>query len=141
MPYWQLIYHITWATKDREPLLTEQIENDAHERIRVQAIKLGAMVHAVNGMADHIHLIASVPPTVQLSTFVGQVKGAVSATINRDHPNQRLQWQPSYAIFSLDAKRLPHHVAYVQRQKAHHADQTIFPVLERDGWDGKASGG
>ena len=133
MVYWRLFYHITWATKTREPLVTAEIEAEIHQLIRSNAVSQGARVHAVNGMPDHIHLIASIPPSIDLSTFVGRVKGATSAIHNKEHPEQRIEWQRSYAIFSLDAKRLPHHVAYVENQKDHHRDATTFAVLERDG--------
>ena len=35
-------------------------------------------VRAINGMADHVHLVVTVPPTLPLSMFIGQIKGSSS---------------------------------------------------------------
>jgi putative transposase len=132
MPYWQLFYHVTWSTKNREPLLTPDLEPLVHELIRGKAIGLGATVFAVNGMADHIHLITSIPPKIAVAIFIGQVKGITSTKVNKSLSVSPLfAWQDEYGIFSLDKKRLPNHVAYVERQKEHHAQGTIIPLLER----------
>jgi hypothetical protein len=41
------------------------------------------IVHAVHGMSDHVHLVATVPPTVAISRFIGQVKGSSSHLASR----------------------------------------------------------
>ena len=134
MPYWQLFYQAVWATFGREPLLGPEIEPVAHGLIRDKALELGAKVFAVNGMEDHVHLVASVPPKLALSFFLGQVKGASSARLNQSgRLRGRFSWQDEYYVCSLDAKRLPNHISYVQNQKDHHARATVIPALERTG--------
>ena len=78
MPYWRLFYHIIWATRDREPLISDALATLLHKRIVQKATQLGAIVHAVGGIEDHVHLAVSVPPSVALSEFVRQVKGSSS---------------------------------------------------------------
>ena len=41
--------------------------------------------------------------------------------------------KPEYSAFSFDKKRLPYVVAYVDRQKVHHAQNELIPLLEKDG--------
>ena len=132
MPYWQLYYHIVWSTKNREPLITPEVEALLYGFLRSKAISLGGDVFAINGVADHIHLVASIPPSVAVATFIGQVKGAAATRFNKSGVNARpIHWQTEYSVFSFDAKRLPHLVAYVDGQKTHHAQATVIPVLER----------
>jgi REP element-mobilizing transposase RayT len=132
MPYWQLFYHFVWATKLREPLLTPDIESLVYATLRTKAIGLGANVFALNGTVDHVHLVVSVPPKLALATFIGQVKGVAATRFNKVKSRELpLFWQDEYGVFSLDAKRLPHAVAYVERQKEHHADNSVIPILER----------
>lgn len=131
MPYWQLFYHLVWATKQREPLLTAQIEPLVHGFIRSKVIGLGGTLFALNGMADHVHVVTAIPPAISVARFVGQLKGVSSARYNKSCPSQVLYWQDEYGAFSFDAKRLPHFVAYVECQKEHHAENTIIAVLER----------
>ena len=133
MPYWQLFYHIVWSTRDREPRITPDVEPIIYDFLRAKAFGLGGIVYALNGMADHVHMVASVPPKIALSTFIGQVKGVTTAKYNKlvapDHP---IYWQQEYGVFSFDRKRLPAVVAYVDRQKQHHAAHDVIPVLECD---------
>ena len=137
MPYYELYYHFVWATKKREPLLTAVVEPIIYQLIRHKANQLEAVIHAMNGTEDHMHLVATVPPKVAVATFVGQVKGVSSAKFNVKYPEMpRFYWQTEYSAFSFDRKRLPYVVAYVERQKAHHAERTLIPVLERMGEEG-----
>ena len=136
MPYWKLFYHAVWSTLYRERLLGAAVEPIAHGLIREKAIALGATVFALNGMEDHIHLVVSIPPKLAPAFFIGQVKGASSLRLKQSgRLDQPFYWQEEYAVFSLDAKRLPFHVAYVDNQKIHHAKATVIPALERTGED------
>jgi len=132
MPYWQLFYHFVWSTKGREPLLTPEVEPVIHDLLRGKAIGLGRTVFALGGIADHLHMVASLAPKIAPATFIGQVKGAASALFNRRERGV-VYWQEEYGVFSCDKGRLPRYIAYVQRQKEHHAAGTTIPVLERCG--------
>ena len=131
MPYHQLFYHLVWATKNRQPLLTPDIEPIVHGLLRSKAIGLDATLFALNGMEEHVHMVVSIPPAIAVSTFIGQVKGVASTRFNKGGHGSVLFWQEEYAAFTFDAKRLPNYVAYVQRQKEHHSQGTIIPLLER----------
>jgi putative transposase len=133
MPYCQLFYHLVWATKRRQPLLTAEVEPEIHGYLRSKAIGLEAVVYALNGVADHVHLVVSIPPKVAVATFVGQVKAVASTHFNVAHRARgvKFAWQEEYGAFSFDAKRLPNLIAYVERQKQHHAHHSTIPILER----------
>ena len=134
MPYWKLFYHLVWATRYRERLIQPAIEPAVHDLLRSKAVGLGATVFALNGMEDHVHLVVSVPPKLALADFIGKLKGSASARFNKSGLLDRpLYWQEEYGILSVDAKRLPRYVAYVENQKAHHARADLIPVLERTG--------
>jgi len=132
MPYCQLFYHLVWATRGREPLLTAEIEPIIYGFLRGKAVQLGAQVFALNGIEDHVHMVVSVPPSIAIATFVGQVKATAATRFNKtrtDHPP--FFWQQEYGVFSLDSKRLPRLVDYVLEQKEHHRRGTVIPILER----------
>ena len=132
MSYCQLFYHVVWATKNREPLITPEIEKVIHGHIRAKALGLGATVFALNGMPDHVHLVASIPPTIAVSKFIGQIKAVCSVKINQSgNLETRFGWQDRYGAFTFDKKRLPHIVEYVEHQKEHHRDNAVIPILER----------
>ena len=129
MPYWQLFYHIVWATKNRERLLTPELEPLAHEFLRTKAMGLDTTVFALNGMPDHVHLVVSIPPKLAVATFIGQLKGASSTRLSKHYPP--FAWQEEYGAFSFDKKRLPHYVKYVEGQKTHHTEGTLIAALEQ----------
>lgn len=133
MPYWQLYYHVVWSTKNREPILTSEVEPIIYAFIRNKALDLEASVYALNGYLDHVHLVVSIPPKIAVSKFVGQVKAVASVRFNQSgHRCAPFYWQEEYGVFSLDRKRLPLFIAYVERQKEHHTNQQLIPALEKD---------
>jgi putative transposase len=134
MPYWQLFYHMVWATKNRDPLLTPDVEPVIYGFLRGKATGLGATIYALNGMADHVHMVASIPPKIAVATFIGQVKAVATTRFNKSGLSETpIYWQAEYAVFSFDGKRLTNYIAYVERQKEHHAQGNTIPILERTG--------
>jgi putative transposase len=135
MAYWQLYYHIVWATKGRDLLITPGLEPALHNYLRGKTISLGGIFHAVGGMEEHIHVVASIPPTLStlsVANFVGQLKGASSHWVNHQKGfDSSLYWQDGYGVFSLSKKALPRVVAYVLNQREHHAKSDLWLALER----------
>ena len=138
MPYWQLFYHIVWATKNREPVLSPEIEPIIYDYLRAKAISLGAVIFALDGWHDHVHMVAAIPPSIAVAKFIGQVKAVATTKFNKSgHPRAPLYWQTEYAVFSFfDKKRLPNYIGYVKGQKEHHTNKTAIPILERTKGEG-----
>jgi putative transposase len=130
MPRYRLFYHFVWTTKERFPLITEANREPIFAAIGAKVIELGGIVHAVNSMPDHIHLVASVPPAIALSEIVGQMKGVSShlAAHLPDH-DAPFAWQHDYGVVSLSESHLPVVVRYVEQQH-HQNTQTLDARLE-----------
>ena len=140
MSYWRLFYHVIWTTRNREPLIQAAFVSDVYRVIAGKATQLGAVVHAVGGVDDHVHLAVSVPPSLALSKFIGQVKGNSSHFANHELPMpQTFAWQAEYGVLSFDAKQLHVIVAYVRNQRMHHEQNTMIPGLERSEGDSAPS--
>jgi putative transposase len=132
MTIWRTYYHLVWATRDRAPLITEQVEAELYGYIQAKSKSLDCPCHALGGIADHIHLIVSIPPSRAVADFVMRIKGSSSHHLNQIHLNQRFAWQREYGLFSLGAQQLERAIAYVAQQKHHHATQTLINALEPD---------
>ncbi len=91
---------------------------------------MGADVYVVNGMPDHVHIVASVPPSLALADWIKEIKGNSSHAINNTHPDASLQWQAGYGILSFGQKTLGTVIDYVLGQKEHHAANTLIHGLE-----------
>lgn len=131
--YWELYYHIVWRTKDSLPLLTDALQPRVHKYLTHRSLETaGAIVHAVGGIEDHVHLVVSLPPTIELAKWIGDLKGSSSHAIN--HAAIRvgsLAWQTGYGIVSFGKRDLPWVVNYVRTQREHHSTGRAEERLER----------
>ena len=55
--YTNLLYHFVFSTKDRRPLITPDHEVRLYDYIGGTVRKLGGISLALNGTADHVHLL------------------------------------------------------------------------------------
>jgi putative transposase len=132
LAYTKLFYHVIWSTKNREPIITPEIEERIHSHIAKKALHLGGIVYPINGISDHIHLAVSIPPSISISKFIGQIKAVSSVRINQSrHRSEKFYWQSAYSIFSFRESELPKIVRYTSNQKDHHVKGTTKPLMER----------
>jgi REP element-mobilizing transposase RayT len=128
--YWEAYYHFVWSTHERAPAITEELEPHLFRYIRHKCRELGAVVHALNGMPDHIHLAASVPPRLAVSDFIHDVKGSSSRFVNDRHGGHEFHWQEGYAVLTFGKRDLSAVVRYIVRQKEHHRTGKLSPDME-----------
>jgi putative transposase len=131
--YWELFYHFVWRTRDSMPLLTPRVEPLAHKYLIHRALRTaGALVHAVGGIEDHVHMAVSLPPTLEIAKWIGDLKGACAHEINHGPCGRgALAWQTGYGVVSFGKGDLPWVVDYIQRQREHHAAGRMVERLER----------
>ena len=127
--HWELYYHIVWATKGRQELITPLREGTIFNAIRQQAEEQGGDVLAIGGMPDHVHVVTTIPPSIAPAEFVRKLKGYSSRVANLDDGEQ-FEWQTGYGIFTVSKRNLKMAVEYVEKQKEHHARHTVIQPLE-----------
>ena len=124
--------HFVWATHDRLPLVTEEIEREVHRYIEKVSQDDGCIVLAVGGMPDHIHLFVRMSNSVSFAQLMQHTKGGSSRLISKTlKPGEWFAWQGSYAVFSIALRDKDKLVRYIQNQKQHHADGTLWPTAEQ----------
>jgi REP element-mobilizing transposase RayT len=83
--------HFVWHTKDNAPVLEGSIEKPLHDFLKERALQTpGVYFHQIGGIPDHVHLVVSVPPTLLISDWIGQMKGSSSHYINHRIANRHL---------------------------------------------------
>jgi len=134
MALWRLYYHFVWATKERQPLITPEIEAELYGYMIGKAHALECITHGIGGIEDHVHSVVSIPPKLSVAEFVQKIKGSSAHHINPRKPNfsTELNWQRGYGVFSLGGKDLERAVQYALHQKEHHQQAQLIPMLERD---------
>ena len=126
-----LFLHLVWATWDRLPLITPEIERRLHRNIESETQGMGCTVLALNGMPDHVHLLVSFPTTIAIADLVKQVKGVSSHFVNETlQPETQFKWQGSYGAFTVSRWDVDKIVNYVKRQKEHHHANDLYPEWE-----------
>ena len=96
-PYTQLYLHLVWATWDRLPLITEDMESRLYAAIAAKCRQLKCEPLAINGTEDHIHVLLRLHPTVSVARLVKEVKGASSHLVTHEiKPNEFFKWQGAY---------------------------------------------
>ncbi len=131
----EIYLHLVWATKGRDPLLIPTVERRIHRCVQSEAERLHAVVLAVGGLADHVHLVVQVPPHVSAMELVKQVKGvssrfAAAELVAREGLLPYFSWQEGYSVFSLSRSHLADVVPYVRNQKQRHAEQNTWEAWE-----------
>jgi putative transposase len=93
----------------------------------------GVIVHAVGGIEDHVHMAVSIPPTLLISEFVGQLKGRSSHEANQrlGLRGKVLEWQAGYEVVSFGTGDLKWVVDYIGNQGRHHSCGKAVDRLER----------
>jgi putative transposase len=132
--YSKINLHIVWHTKNSLPLLTPEIEPLAHRFLKKRIIGTsGAFIHQIGGIETHVHIAVTIPPTLLISEFVGQLKGGSSHDVNQamGRGQKVLEWQAGYGVVSYGTRDLPWVIDYVINQREHHARGTIHDRLER----------
>ena len=131
MPYLQTHIHYVWATWDRPDTIEAHWEAGLYASLRAECARLKCHVRALNGIANHVHLLIDLPATVSLSEIAKQVKGASSLFANEKlTPSEWFKWQHEYAAFTVSRWDVPKIRDYIDRQKEHHAVGTTKAELE-----------
>lgn len=132
MPYTRLRYHIVTATKDRQPLITPEIEEGLYDAMKQKAERLGGRILYINGTEDHVHIIAAIPPAIAVSAFIGGIKATGSLHVNKRIKKKDMHlWQRGFGAFTVFPDDMKALVDYVVNQKKHHALGTIIKGFER----------
>ena len=129
MAHWRLFYHFVWTTKNRQPLLTPDIQIDVYKFIHTEVLAMNAQFFEINGMMDHCHILTAIPPKFSPADFMKQIKGSSSRFITAAL-GKEFYWQKGYGVYSVSESHVPRIQAYVRNQKQHHADNTIVDRLE-----------
>jgi putative transposase len=129
--YCEIYIHLVWGTKNREQLLTKNIENTIYPIIESKALSHKASVIAKGNTGDHIHLLLSINPDTNIANLVKEIKGATSYFTNHK-TKDNLYWQDGYGVLSVSKSGLEVVKRYVENQMNHHGvDNGIISVLEK----------
>lgn len=122
----RVILHVIFSTKNREPWLDRDVRPRMHGYIATICRDLGAELVHVGGVADHVHIVTTLPRTVSQAQLVEQIKKASSKWIKAlDARYRGFFWQRGYGAFSVSPSQLDVVLQYIDSQQEHHRTRTF----------------
>ena len=80
---WECNYHVVFIPKCRKKLLYGQLRQHLGEVFRKLAEQKECRIEEGHMMADHVHMLISVPPKYAVSQVVGYIKGKSAIHVAR----------------------------------------------------------
>ena len=121
-----VLVHLVFSTKNREPLIREAIETELHPYATTVLKNFGFPTIALNGTADHVHVLFNLSRVKAIADLVENLKTSTSKWIKSKGPNfSNFHWQTGYGAFSVSQSKVNEVVAYIDSQKAHHAQRSF----------------
>jgi len=115
--------HLVLVTKYRRKVITADILRRLNEIFDATCTKWRCTLKEFNGEVDHVHLVISFPPDVQVSTLVGNLKTVSSRLIRKEFADSISQfykkpvfWSGAYFVASCGGVTLDHLKSYVEKQ-------------------------
>jgi putative transposase len=128
--YTNLLYHLVFSTKNRIPLISENLQQDLYSYIGGIVRGEGGTLVEIGGISDHVHLLAKLKPTKSVFEMLNRIKSKSSKWINEDKMKVRkFGWQDGYGAFSVSESQTASMRRYIRSQEEHHRRQSFQDEL------------
>src|ERR1044072_1607322 len=114
-----LLTHLIFSTKDREPLIRKDMRDEVHAYLGGLTRELEGKAYGINGTDDHVHMLVNLPAKVSVSDAVRFIKANSSAWA-RERWKRLFAWQLGYGAFSVSNSNAPQVLKYIANQESHH---------------------
>jgi len=117
-----LLYHVIFSTKNRAPLLPGQTRKNVFAYMGTLIKDIGGHPILINGIEDHVHILAILPKHIAIMDIIHKIKGASSHWYNQEFGKSlpRLYWQEGYNIYTVSGSELNRVRLYIFNQEDHH---------------------
>ena len=121
-----VLIHLVFSTKNREPFITPAIEDELHAYMATIFRELKSPSLAIDGTADHVHILFSLARVVTIADIVENVKTSTSKWIKtKGREFRNFHWQRGYGAFSIGQSNVASLKRYIRDQKEHHKRVTF----------------
>ena len=122
----KVVLHIIFSTKDRESWLDSDVRPRMHAYLAAVCRDLGAQLVRVGGVADHVHIVTTLPRTLCQAQMIERIKKVSSKWIKTlDARYRGFFWQRGYGAFSVSPSQLDTVLQYVDTQQEHHRTRSF----------------
>ena len=122
----QIYIQTGFAVENRQSLITPAFKKDLYKYITGIVRNQGQKLIAINGVADHVHLLIGLKPAMALADLVRDIKSDSTNFINESKfVRGRFNWQEGYGAFSYGHSQLSRVIRYIQNQEKHHQKRSF----------------
>jgi REP element-mobilizing transposase RayT len=120
------LFHCVFSTKERRQLITPKLQESLWPYLGGIARENRMTALAIGGVEDHLHILLSLPSTLDVAKSMQLIKGGSSKWIHDTFPEHRsFAWQSGYGAFSIGVSQVDDTIAYISSQKKHHRRRTF----------------
>ena len=125
------LHHIVFATKHRKPTIAEEHKRELYAYIFGILKNKKCFLLRMNGIADHIHLLIDIHPTVAIADLVKDIKQH-SNRWTRENPDfPRFEsWGEGYYAVSIGINDIESCKQYIMGQEEHHRVHNLLDEME-----------
>src|SRR6476646_3595183 len=114
-----ILIHIIWSTKDRRPLISDDVRNDLHSYMAGILKHLESPALIINSVPDHVHVLCQLSKNLPASKLLEEVKKSSSKWMKGEGVRD-FTWQNGYGAFSVSQSNVPPVRKYIEGQPEHH---------------------
>ena len=125
------LMHCVFSTKHREPRLSIEVRTRLWPYLGGIARQNDTKALAVGGVADHVHVLLSLPATLSTAKAMQLLKGNSSKWLHESFPPLHdFAWQEGYGAFSIGVSGVEDTIRYIESQEEHHRARTFRDEFE-----------
>jgi REP element-mobilizing transposase RayT len=122
----QIYIQTVFAVSNRQSLITPEFKEDLYKYVSGIVRNQGQKLIAINGVADHLHILIGLRPAMALADLVQEIKADSTNFINKKRwVRGRFSWQEGYGAFSYGHSQLDTIIRYIQNQEKHHSRRSF----------------
>jgi REP-associated tyrosine transposase len=126
MPYTKVMIHFIWATKNRQPLISNELKPRLLAHIKENSIRKNIYIDTLNCVEEHIHLLISLGTEQTISKIAMLIKGESSFWVNQQKIIQhKFEWQDDYIAVSVSESAIDKVRSYISNQEEHHRKKSF----------------
>jgi len=120
-----LVTHVVFSTRERRAIIARDVMPELHSYVGGIVRNLGGKALAVGGIADHVHVLMRLPPSVSISDAVRTIKARSSHWMHEQEGSALFAWQAGYGAFSVSRSNVQAVARYIANQAIHHRNQSF----------------
>lgn len=125
--YTQLYIHFVFVVKFRNGQINQEWKINLYKYICGIVRNKEQAIISINGMPDHIHILAKIIASQSISELAQLIKTNSSKWINEQGlTKSRFEWQKGFAAFSCSQSHAERLMKYIAEQEEHHSKKTYI---------------